>query len=350
MHKPHRWVTTTLSRQISVLCLGLSILAIAAVPVLAQSIVLNPRPVPKFTIPGRVPGIGYTCFMVIGDQGTGDAGQRRVARLMDAKAQADSLHFILTVGDNFYSDGVTSVDDAQWQTKFEDMYKLPHLQVPFYAALGNHDHHDGNAINQVKYRSPSGRWKMPRSYYTFTKMIDAQSSIQFFALDTDVIKQAGRLAREQVDWLEGALKSSTATWKFVYGHHPVFSYGKHGNERAMIERVRPLLEKYGVDVYVCGHDHDRQLLAPVNGVTYVVSGTGSKSRDTRYGEKTMFAGTNLGFVWFRVSGRDCQVQFLDGKGAPEYVHTWTKGSVARLPYEAVGKVGRFGQGEGGDER
>ena len=50
----------------------------------------------------------------------------------------------------------------------------------------------------------------------------------------------------------------------------------------MIDLVRSLLEKYKVDVYICGHDHDRQLLGPVSGVYYIVSETDSKSRNTSY--------------------------------------------------------------------
>jgi len=100
----------------------------------------------------------------------------------------------------------------------------------------------------------------------------------------------------------------------------------------MIANVRPLLEKYGVDAYICGHDHDRQLLQPVNGVYYIVSGTGGKSRDTKYHAKTIFAATNLGFAWFRVSPDQFHVQFIDGNGNIEYAHTWQKGSVQKVPY------------------
>jgi len=306
-----------------------------------KSRVENRKPIPEFSIPDRVPGRNYVYFIALGDQGEGGSSQKHVARLMNEKARKDSLYFVLTLGDNFYSNGVTSVNDPQWQSKFEEMYDLPDLNVPFYASLGNHDHHNGNARHQVEYGKKSDKWKMAHYYYTFSKVIDAHSSIQFFALDTDVIKQGGEYNLEQVEWLERELRASTATWKIVYGHHPVFSYGKHGNEGRMIDLVRPLLEKYEVAVYLCGHDHDRQLLAPVGGVYYLVCGTGSKSRDTRYGEATIFAETNLGFAWFRVSTGEFHVQFINSDGDVEYAHTWTKGAVPKRSYEAFGKVGRF---------
>ena len=296
-----------------------------------KSRVKNPKPIPEFSIPDKIPGRNYVYFIALGDQGEGGSSQKHVARMMNEKARKDSLHFVITLGDNFYYDGVTSIFDKQWLEKFEAMYNLPYLKIPFYPCLGNHDHHNGNARHQVEYSKKSDRWKMLHYYYTFTKVIDTDSSIQFFALDTEAIKKPREYNLEQVEWLERELQSSTETWKIVYGHHPVFSYGKHGNERQMIDLVRPLLEKYEVDVYICGHDHDRQLLGPVNDVYYIVSGTGSKSRDTSYGKTTIFAGTDLGFTWFRISNSEFHVQFIGSNGYVEYAYTWTKGAVPRRP-------------------
>lgn len=289
-----------------------------------QKRVLNPRPVPEFSIPDRNPVEKYIYFIAIGDQGKGGEDQRHVAELMNEKARNDSLHFVITLGDNFYNDGVTSVYDIQWLQKFENMYDLPHLDVPFYASLGNHDYHNDNAWHQVEYSKISKKWKMPHNYYTFSRKIDENSSAQFFVLDSQQIKERDDHDGKQLAWLERELGASTATWKVIYGHHPLFSYGKHGNVSAMIENVQPLLEKYRVDAYIAGHDHDRQLLGPRNGVFYIVSGTGSKSRNTSYGDMTVFAETNLGFAWFRVSPIEFHVQFINAEGKIEYAHTWTK--------------------------
>ncbi len=286
--------------------------------------VKNQKPLSEFSIPDKIPGKNYVYFIAIGDQGKGGNSQKHVADLMNEKARKDSLDFVLTLGDNFYGDGVTSVSDKQWLEKFEAMYDLPYLQIPFYATLGNHDHHFGHGHYQVEYSKKNDKWKMPHNYYTFAKAIEANSSIQLFALDTDVIKRGGENDVEQIAWLERQLQASIATWKIVYGHHPVFSYGKHGDQEEMIDLVRPLLEKYQVDFYISGHDHDRQLLGPVNGVYYIVSGTGSKSRHTSYGELTVFAATNLGFAWFRVSGAELHMQFINTEGKVEYAYTWTK--------------------------
>ena len=294
-----------------------------------KSIVKNKRPTPTFSIPDKIPGQNYIYYIGLGDQGNGGSAQKHVATLMNAKAKKDSLHFVLTLGDNFYDDGVKSVKDRQWQKRFEKMYDLPYLNVPFYASLGNHDHHKNRSRFQVEYSALSKKWNMPEPYYTFVKKIDSTTTIQFFALDSDIIAVNKKGASIQINWLESELQNSTARWKVVYGHHPVFSYGHHGDEKRMIDLIRPILEKYEVDLYLSGHDHDRQLIQPLNGVHYIVSGTGSKSRDTQYGQTTIFAATNLGFAWFRTSANDFHVQFINGDGEIEFAYTWEKDTVVK---------------------
>ncbi len=285
------------------------------------------RPTPSFTIPPVVPGKRYAYFIAIGDGGTGSRAQRQVAELINAKASQDSLHLVLLLGDNFYSKGVKSVDDPQWEEKFESMYDLPFLNVPFFASLGNHDHKTaGSPEAQVEYSKRNTKWRMPARYYTFTRKIDQAATIQFFALDTEaIVEQESRdFARGQIEWLESELAKSKATWKIVFGHHPVFSNGDHGDTPEIKQHIRPLLEKYGVDFYFCGHDHDRQLLQPVAGVNYVVSGTAAKSRDTAWEDNTIFAATDIGFAWCRVSAEEFHVQFINKDGEIEFAHTVNK--------------------------
>src|SRR5574341_1365764 len=130
------------------------------------------RPTPPFAIPATVPGKQYAYFIAMGDWGTGSPAQRQVAELMNAKAGRDSLHFVLLLGDNFYEKGVASVDDPQWQKKFERMYDLPFLNVPFFAALGNHDYKKaGSPDAQVEYSKRHTKWKMPARFYTFTRTL-----------------------------------------------------------------------------------------------------------------------------------------------------------------------------------
>lgn len=275
----------------------------------------------------------YLEFFAVGDAGTGGAGQQLVAEAMGRVATEDPISFVLFLGDNFYESGVSSVTDPQWKTKFEDMYSAKSLQVPFYAVLGNHDY-GLNPNAQVKYTRKSKRWKMPSHYYTFTRRVDDSTTIQFFCLDSYPIAQSSvdeikegkdkPESRLQRRWLERKLAASRARWKVVLGHHPIYSNGMHGNDPSMAAALEGLLEKYNVDFYLAGHDHNLELLKPLNGVNYVVSGAGGKHRDVEWRDNTVFAATNLGFTMFRISHRQAILEFLNRDGKQIFAETFDK--------------------------
>lgn len=184
--------------------------------------VRNARPVPRFEVPVRDSSRRGIQFIGVGDWGSGGKGQRLIAEAMAKKAERDSVWFVLVLGDNFYEEGVESVQDEQWKTKFEEMYWQPSLQIPFYAVLGNHDYRT-NPQAQVEYTIHSSRWRMPKRYYSFVEAIDSTCRIDFFCLDTyplsDLSSEDVGQSKDtsgvlsQLQWLEEALAGSTARWK-----------------------------------------------------------------------------------------------------------------------------------------
>ncbi|MGH7453601.1 MAG: purple acid phosphatase family protein [bacterium] len=281
---------------------------------------------PEFTVPAKTSGVKYLQFIAVGDFGTGGLGQRAVAFGMAEKARVDPVELVLLLGDNFYEDGVESVNDKQFQTKFEDMYNQPSLQVPFHAVLGNHDYR-GNPEAQVQYTGMSERWKMPARYFTFTQPVDDSTGVQFFALDTNPIAAGEEQATEQIAWLKSELDKSRARWKIVFGHHPLYSGGYHKDDPET-RRLRAALESIiesKINLYLSGHDHDQQLIKPANKhVYYLISGTGSQCRDVEWKEDTIYASTNLGFAWFRLSYRELLIEFLTATGKLEYAYVIAK--------------------------
>ena len=104
---------------------------------------------------------GAVNFLVVGDWGRqGTNHQRDVAVQMGKSAAALRSRCVISVGDNFYEDGVASTADPQWRSSFEEVYTAPSLQIPWYAALGNHDYR-GSPQAQVAYTRNSTRWRMP---------------------------------------------------------------------------------------------------------------------------------------------------------------------------------------------
>ena len=126
----------------------------------------------------------------MGDGGEGNDDQYAVASTLrdvcDAKTDSRAgCEFVLYLGDNFYNGGVDSVDDSQFQTKFEDPYEV--LDLPFYVVLGNHDYGETSLEQeksqyQVAYTAMSDKWIMPDEYYSFEV-----EHAEFFGLDTNAI-------------------------------------------------------------------------------------------------------------------------------------------------------------------
>lgn len=279
---------------------------------------------PQFSIPPRVPGVHYLEFMAVGDTGTGSDGQEIMAASMRSYALRNPVDFVLLLGDNFYDDGVDSITDHEFQTTFEEMYDPVVLNMPFYVVLGNHDYR-GDIQAQLQYSEISDRWTMPGFYYRFAMEGDTEGEIlaEFFAINTTPIEDRENTAI-QLEWLEQALSASTARWKIVWGHHTVYSNGSHGDSPAMQAAVEPLLLNYGVDLYLCGHDHDMQLLQPVGGVHYAISGAGSSPRETRCEENTIYASSLLGFMSFRVSADEMVIFVVRDKGIIDFTYVINK--------------------------
>ncbi len=196
-------------------------------------------------------------FAVIGDTGTGAAGQTQLAEVMAARHEVFPFELVLLVGDNLYGGEAA----ADYEKKFARPYKkLLDAGVVFYASLGNHD-----KSNQRFYEKFNMGGK---EYYSFKK-----GTVRFFALNSNYMDP------RQVSWLEGELKGSGSDWKICFFHHPTYSSGKqHGSDTELRKVVEPLFVKYGVDVVFNGHEHFYERIKPQQDIHYFITGGGGKLR------------------------------------------------------------------------
>lgn len=262
-------------------------------------------------------------FLVVGDWGRGSADQKKIARQMGKAAEAVGASFVISTGDNFYPAGVKSIRDQQWKTSFEDIYDAPSLMIPWHVALGNHDHR-GIVAAQIDYTKQSSRWHLPAAYYKHTETVAEGRLVEFFFIDTEPIRRQYEsrtsrfLANEQIVWLTRELASSTAHWKIVVGHHPVFSGGSHAGTPALQDWLAPLLEQHRVQFYLCGHSHALEHIA-VGRVHYLTSGAGEAPRPARTITGTRFVvGERLGFLMMRIASNTMHLEFKDAGGNSLY--------------------------------
>ncbi|MDU0355401.1 metallophosphoesterase [Paraglaciecola aquimarina] len=270
-------------------------------------------------------------FLVLGDWGrNGHYQQVPVANMMDIVMQQMDGEFITTTGDNFYSNGVASVDDPYWQTSFEQVYHGPHLFEDWYPTLGNHDYR-GNWQAQIDYSLRSRRWQFPHPYYA--KMFDVGNNNQLLLLFIDSsplnpeYKNRAKYAatqqqdgEKQLTWIKHKLATTQAKWKVVIGHHPLYSSGKRFGKTNGIQQVlEPIFEKYQVDAYFAGHEHDLQHNRPAGKtVEHFVSGAGSELRPVAQRSFTQFAKSEAGFLTVSVNDNNILVQFVSATGERIY--------------------------------
>lgn len=270
-------------------------------------------------------------FVVIGDWGReGHHHQTEVAAQMSRRAVAIDSRFVISVGDNFYENGVASVDNPQWKTSFQDVYTRPGLMTTWHVILGNHDYQrTGQPEAQIAYTRIDSRWSLPAPYYMRSERLADGTTAEFFYLDTSAYIQhyyaAGSAvhvdraqAEPQMRWLEQALAVSRAAWKIVVGHHQVFATTAPGDYVGddMIRRFKPLLDRHGVQAYINGHEHNLQHIVR-DRVHYITCGAGSRT-DKVTAPPGTFGSGNHGFMAVRLDADALGFDFVDDTGATLY--------------------------------
>jgi 3',5'-cyclic AMP phosphodiesterase CpdA len=262
----------------------LAVLSLLTAGIFAQDLTLPNKP-------------GTLKFAVIGDSGTGDSNQYRLAKVFTDIRQKFPYEFVIMVGDNMY--GSQSTQD--YIKKFETPYK-PVLDqgIKFYAALGNHDQ-----PNQAMYKLFNMGGKR---FYTFRP----RAGVRFFALDSNYMD------KEQLDWLQKELEASGSDWKIPFFHHPLYSSGgAHGSDTALRDQLEPLFVKNSVDVVFSGHDHFYERIKPQKGIQYFVSGGAGKVRKGDLQDEGLMAkGFDAGyhFMLLEIDGDQMHFQVISDLG------------------------------------
>jgi hypothetical protein len=275
-------------------------------------------------------------FLVFGDGGTGKNGQRRVGRDMATVCREHGgCDFALMAGDLIYRSGVgpprTSSDgkpvhDPQFSEKFEIPYELLG-RLDFWAVPGNHDWRTAQSVdNEVLYTYASERWRMPAHDYAVP---DLPEWIHIYGLATTKLYHgitSGQIERARADLC------GKDGWRLLLGHHPVYSSGKHADERGTIGEVRqallePLIEPCGVQFYFAGHDHHQEHLS-AGSFEQIIQGAAGRPRKVRRvasradGVRQLGASDRLGFALVRATPTTLEIRFFGHAGdpPPEEIH------------------------------
>jgi len=255
---------------------------------------------------------GAVRVLAFGDYGQEAPFQKQASAAMLAYHRRTPFDFAITLGDNFYPRGMESPSDPRWKRLWDQHYDP--LGIPFYISLGNHDWGlPDSPAAEVMYSAKSPSWRLPATRYSFTA-----GAAQFFAIDSQTPSEA------QWMWLHDELGRSTARWKIVYGHHPVYSHGVHGDTPRLITELLPVL-KDRADAYFAGHEHDMQHLKPEGGVHLFIAGSGGAGiRRITPGPRSLFAKSSYGFAVIEADQASLKVTFVNTDLEPLYEYTLRK--------------------------
>ena len=282
-------------------------------------------------------------FILLGDMGSGEDSQYKVSDAMLEKINQINKKdiFVCGLGDNIYEDGCSSFEDEQFQTKFEKPYEKISNDIKFYMILGNHDYGynldlTNNSHSQVDYgiysQNNGMKWVMPSKYYTFKK-----KNVQFFMMDTNFDFMNESSTERQYQFLKNEINKSKKPWKILIGHHTLRSVGGHGSAEPLMENFfQRLLKECKIDLYICGHDHNKQVIETNIGskkISLIVCGTGGKAyhdytnlKNVNKGE-LFFSSSNLGYGLCECSKELLKITFFDENNKKEYIYKLKKSSL-----------------------
>lgn len=212
-------------------------------------------------------------FWVTGDFGSGNTNQAKVRNWFENYLQTNRVTGWLWLGDNAYNNGT---DEEYSQKVFSSDFGYDSIFrfLPFYPIPGNHDYNSVNGLEDpaihkgpyfdvvevFKHAEMGGVPSNTEVYYSYDF-----GNTHFLALNSEVWRYLflWDLGNPYKTWLENDLKSTNKKFKVAYWHQPPYSMGTHNSDNfwevnmaSMREKVIPMLEKYGVDLILCGHSHN----------------------------------------------------------------------------------------------
>ena len=199
--------------------------------------------------------------------GAGDIAQ---CGIDNAEATAKLLDRIpgtvFTLGDNVQGTG----SPEEYTQCYEPTWGRHRWRT--FPTIGNHDFEGtGGRPYHAYFGTKSG--PVGLAYYSYTL-----GAWHVVSLNSEIAAGSGSA---QYEWLKADLEEAGAACILATWHRPVFSSGPSGGSARMRD-VWQLLQQYGADVVLNGHDHDYERFAPqdvdgraaTSGIRQFVVGTG----------------------------------------------------------------------------
>lgn len=253
---------------------------------------------------------------------------------MNQYVNQTTMDYVISTGDHFFPDGVDSMFDSLWNLRFENFYLLyPFNSLDWFVTLGDIDWRK-SPYAQIEYQSKSQRWNLPYFRYTKEFIFNTEEKAQFIFISTTPFSEIDRQnypevgktkIQDEINWLKKELEKGKGefNWRYVIGHHPIYSGGPNGNfGHENMTDIENLLNEYQIDGYISGHDYILQHLQ-VNSTNYnytmdyYISGAAGQSilSNLTLSPFNIFGyGNSEGFMTMNLSRNQTIVNFFDSQG------------------------------------
>jgi len=236
-------------------------------------------------------------FAAFGDTRTNHQVHRAV---VEAMAKED-IDFFLHTGDMVERGG----KPEQWTTFFQIERELM-ARAPIVPAIGNHDLGNRGYYERFFFLDTFSNGK---SYF-----ITDWGNLRVVSLDVTIVCEH---RCSQYIAVEKALAEGAAANKLMvlFLHNPPYSSGAHGSDMTLREVLGALARRYGVELVITGHDHDYERTKPIDGTTYIVSGSaGAPVRPILPSEFTAEARTEPHYILVDVDANHLALRAINLRG------------------------------------
>lgn len=234
-----------------------------------------------FKLPTDDPDDPFT-FIYLGDP-QNDLFSQWSRSIRQAYSAAPDASFIMYAGDLVNR----GYNDREW----DEWYRAGdfiHRMIPSIMTPGNHEYSYPDitplwkSLFTLPSNGPEGLEELDGAAY----YVD-YPAVRIISLDGTTSENDDRLRGIQAEWLEEVLRENDKKWTILTLHQPFYSTSGTRDNPQIRDAFQPLMEEYGVDMVLQGHDHayGRGMLEtgaeePGNsGVMYVVSVSGPKMYD-----------------------------------------------------------------------
>lgn len=197
-----------------------------------------------------------------------------------------NVNFMLHAGD-LINDRDANLEWGEW------FYagSFIHATVPSMMTPGNHEYRDGvlTSLWRPQFTLPENG---PTEALKETCYALDYENMKLISIDSEAFDEHKEARKAQTQWLDSVLAANTKKWTVITTHYPIYSTAKGRDNKELRKALKPLIDKYGVDLVLQGHDHtyargyeknQGQGLTVVNdaGTVYAVSVSGPKMYESQ---------------------------------------------------------------------